>query len=81
MTDILNTRNGGFLLFGGLILGGYLINEFFPIVEKGMTCGYNASLKADKYGTLNFTKGNGLNAVVVDEVQLTDTDKTAAENE
>lgn len=81
MTDILSTRNGGFLLFGGLLLGGYFINEFFQSVEHGMTCGYNASLKADKYGTLNFTKGNNLNAVVVEEVQLTNTDMTVTENE
>ena len=56
MTDILNTRNGGLLILGGLLLGGYAINEFSHLAEKGMDCGYNSEVTATKYGTVKFTK-------------------------
>ena len=63
MTDILNTRNGGLLILGGLLLGGYAINEFSHLAEKGMDCGYNSEVTATKYGTVKFTKSETSSAV------------------
>lgn len=37
------------------IVAAYAVKKFFEAVSKAMDCGYNATLRAEKYGEMRFT--------------------------
>ncbi len=53
-TDILNSKHGGFIGFGLLMLAAYAIHEYFGAVDKGMEYGYDMNLNANQYGNVGF---------------------------
>lgn len=55
-TDILNSKHGGFIGFGLVMLAAYAIHEYFGAVDKGMEYGYDMNLSANQYGNVGFAQ-------------------------
>ena len=55
-SEILNSKHGGFIGFGLVMLVAYGIHEYLMVVDKGMEYGYDMNLNASQYGNVNFTQ-------------------------
>ena len=47
----------GFVALLLTLVSAYGVKRYFDNVDKAMDCGYNTTLKADKYGEMKFTRG------------------------